>query len=297
MNARLGRRPVCAASAALGVTVATAVVAIAAREPLSGSTAVNAASARPPVAALFVLLVGGGSLALAGVLAVLWPGRRRKGEDEPEPERAPWPIHWIWKLAALLVPLVLGVALVAAAALGVRATQSSARFTAGRPAGGTRALSASRSAASGFVVPAWLPWTALGIFLVALVGALVFLIARRRSPTGGDPSRLAATGEAVAAAMRALDGVTDPREAVIAAYAAMEQTLAAHGVARSATEAPREYLGRVLVAGNAAQPEARTLTALFEEARYSTHPIPEPIRERAWEALRSLRARLQTAQG
>jgi hypothetical protein len=145
------------------------------------------------------------------------------------------------------------------------------------------------------VVPEWLPWTALGLVVVVLVGALLFLIARRRPPTVDKPSPHTAPGEAVAAAMRALDGVTDPREAVIAAYAAMEQTLAAHGVVRSATEAPREYLGRVLAAGSAGRREARTLTALFEEARYSTHPIPERIRERAWEALESLRARLQTA--
>jgi hypothetical protein len=58
----------------------------------------------------------------------------------------------------------------------------------------------------------------------------------------------AAAREAVAPAMQALDGAEDPREAVIAAHAAMEQTLAAHGVARLCTEAPREYLRRVLLA-------------------------------------------------
>jgi hypothetical protein len=50
----------------------------------------------------------------------------------------------------------------------------------------------------------------------------------------------------------------------------------------------------VLVASQANVREARTLTGLFEEARYSTHPIPERLREAALLALRSLRSRLQT---
>ena len=95
------------------------------------------------------------------------------------------------------------------------------------------------------------------------------------------------------AAIGALDAEADPRRAVIAAYGAMQQTLGEHGVARSSTEAPREYLQRVLTASRANDREVRTLTGLFEEARYSTHPIPERLREVALAALRSLQGRLQ----
>jgi hypothetical protein len=47
------------------------------------------------------------------------------------------------------------------------------------------------------------------------------------------------------------------------------------------------------MASRATEREARTLTGLFEEARYSTHPIPEPVRELALSALRSLQDRLE----
>jgi Domain of unknown function (DUF4129) len=50
----------------------------------------------------------------------------------------------------------------------------------------------------------------------------------------------------------------------------------------------------VLAASQANEREASTLTGLFEEARYSTHPIPERLREVALAALRSLRGRLKT---
>ena len=70
----------------------------------------------------------------------------------------------------------------------------------------------------------------------------------------------------------------------------MQQTLAAYGVPRQPAEAPREYLGRLLRASAASEQDARTLTGLFEEARFSTHPISEPIRHQALSALSAIRA-------
>jgi hypothetical protein len=132
----------------------------------------------------------------------------------------------------------------------------------------------------------------LAIVVVAIVLG-VLLLARRRQPSASEPSIRTAAQAAVNAAIGALDAATDPREAVIAAYAAMEGSLAAHGVARSAAEAPREYLRRVLLASSASDHDARTLTALFEEARFSTHPVSERSREGALSALSSLQLRLQ----
>jgi Domain of unknown function (DUF4129) len=65
---------------------------------------------------------------------------------------------------------------------------------------------------------------------------------------------------------------------------------------RSPAEAPREYLRRALAASRPTERETTTLTDLFEEARYSTHAIPERLREVALSALRSLRSRLQTGE-
>lgn len=92
--------------------------------------------------------------------------------------------------------------------------------------------------------------------------------------------------------MAALDRVEYPLGAVILAYAAMQQALAGHGVARLPAEAPREYLQRVLATGTASTHELTTLTSLFEEARFSPHSISERVRERALGALSSLRAAL-----
>lgn len=287
------RRWTRAAGAVVGFTVATAVVAMAARAPLSRSTPVDAASARAPVTALGVLLLGAGIVALAGCAALLLLRRRRKRENEPEPVPEPLQVSWLSKLAAILLPFALGAALVAAALLGVKTVQRAPRLGGEQLGRRTAAAVARRATGSGYAVPGWLPWIVLAVGVVAVAAALTLLLARRRQPVAPEPSDRIAASEAIGAAIGALDTVTDPRAAVIAAYAAMEAALAASGVVRSSAEAPREYLRRVLVASSATEREARTLTGLFEEARFSAHPIPERVRGLALSALSSLRARLQ----
>ena len=282
-----------AAFAAIGLTAATAVIAMAARASLSRSTPVNGASARAPVTALLLLCAGAGMVALAGLAALLWPGRRRSRTDEPQLVREPLQVHWIWKLLASSLPFVLGAVLVAAAVLGASTVTRPPRLeSVGARGGALEHQVAAPSRGSGFVVPSWLPWTVVGIVVVAIAVGAVLLIRGRERPADEASERTTAQ-EAVQSAIGALDAVTDPRSAVIAAYAAMVRTLAAHGVARPPAEAPREYLRRVLVANRATEHEARTLTGLFEEARFSTHPIPEQVRELALSALSSLRSRLQ----
>jgi hypothetical protein len=287
------RRWTGAAAAAAGLTAAIAVVAMAARESLARSTPVNAASATAPVTALLMLFVGAGIVALAGLAMLIWQQRRRKSDDEPEPELEPLQVHWIWKLLAVLVPFALGAALVAAALLGARTTKTTPPLVVGGGFARPTTRAASRGAGTGFVVPAWLTWTVLAIVVVAIAGGVLLLLHRSR-PSADQTSEGEAARAAVQAAIGALDTPTDPRDAVIAAYVAMQGTLAAHGVARSPAEAPREYLRRVLVANSATEREATTLTGLFEEARFSEHPIPERLRGIALAALRSLRTRLQT---
>jgi Domain of unknown function (DUF4129) len=157
---------------------------------------------------------------------------------------------------------------------------------------GPAAPAAPGAAGGGFVLPPWLPWTVLAIVLMGIAVGVLLLVRRRALPADERSQRSAARA-AVQAAIGALDTITDPRDAVIAAYVEMQGTLAAHGVARAPTEAPREYLRRVLVASSATEREARTLTGLFEEARFSEHPISERLRGTALAALSSLRAQLQ----
>ena len=280
-----------AAIAALALGGAVVVVAIAARAPLSRSTPVDARALQAPTTAVFTLITGIGIVMLGAVAMLVWSGRRRK-DDPPEHEPAAIEVHWIWKVLATLLPFALGAALVAAAVTGSGRVQNTrgvgGAFGAGRPG---QLAGRPSDGPTGFVVPSWLPWTLLGIAAVAVAAGIVVLWLRRPRPAVA-PAEASATRAAVDAAIGALHDEADARRAVIAAYGAMQRTLGEHGVVRSPTEAPREYLQRVLVASEANEREATTLTGLFEEARYSTHPIPERLREVALAALRSLRGRL-----
>jgi uncharacterized membrane protein YidH (DUF202 family) len=272
------------------LTVALVAVAIAASSPLSRSTTVDATSAQAPTIAVFLVLVGLGIVLVGALGAVAWSGRRRK-DDPPEPEPTRFELPWYWKLIAVLVLFALGAALVAAAVAGARSGASAQQLRGGLSGSAPLQLASPTRAAGGFALPAWLPWTALGIVALAITAGVSMLwLTRPRPSTDADDA--GATSAAVDAAIGALDAGSDPRHAVIAAYAAMQATLGRHGVVRSPAEAPREYLRRVLVERGATEREAATLTGLFEEARYSTHPITERVREVALSALRSLRRRL-----
>ena len=277
--------------ATAGLAAAVVVVAMAARAPLSRSTQVDARSAQAPTTALFVLLIGIGVVLLGTLAALAWSGRRRK-DDPPEREPTRVEASWFSKLVAILVPLLLGAALITAAVVGARRVNTTPR-SGGAVVGGIPLQGrATNRTPAGFAVPGWLPWTVLGIVAAAVaIGALVLW--RGRGRTAAESSERGAASAALAAALDALGSDRDPRRAVIAAYAAMQRTLGDHGVARAAAEAPREYLRRVLIANRATEREATALTDLFEEARYSTHPIPERARDTALSALRSLQGRLR----
>jgi hypothetical protein len=88
----------------------------------------------------------------------------------------------------------------------------------------------------------------------------------------------------------------DPRRAVIAAYARMERSLAAHGIPRRRFEAPNEYLQRVLSEVSGGRLAATRLTALFERARFSPHEVDERMKASAIEAIESLQADLAAAE-
>jgi hypothetical protein len=144
----------------------------------------------------------------------------------------------------------------------------------------------------------------IGLLVLALVVAAVLLWRYLRMPEArqdgpgyeavDDDRELLA--EAVDSGRRALRGGDDARAAVIACYAAMETSLAASGVARRASDSPRDLLERVVSAGRLTGPSAAALTALFREARYSTHPMGDSHRDRAAEALHDIAAQLAAHQ-
>jgi uncharacterized protein DUF4129 len=128
-----------------------------------------------------------------------------------------------------------------------------------------------------------------GILLTAFV---VFVRRRREAEEDGDgvEEELATV---VSDTIDDLRRETDPRRAVIAAYARMEHVLGRHGQPRHPSEAPFEYVGRVLLALSVRAAAVKDLTELFERAKFSTHEIDEPMKERAISALVSVRDDLQ----
>jgi Domain of unknown function (DUF4129) len=109
------------------------------------------------------------------------------------------------------------------------------------------------------------------------------------SPDGGDEDQLR---EAVESGQSALGLIDDARAAIIACYAAMEQTLARAGTARATADTPDELLARAAGHGLIRTDAAARLTALFYEARFSSHPMPPARRDAARQALAEVAASL-----
>lgn len=86
---------------------------------------------------------------------------------------------------------------------------------------------------------------------------------------------------------------SDPRKAVIAAYARMERILAAHGLPRRPSEAPQEYLERVLVDLQVTKKAVERLTELFARAKFSQHEVGPQMKEDAIAALVALRDQIR----
>ena len=139
----------------------------------------------------------------------------------------------------------------------------------------------------------------LAIGLVVLIAAAivaVILIERRRRKRREvrTPAQLEQLSRALDEAIDDLRRDPDPRRAVIAAYARMEQALTVYGLPRKPSEAPYEYLQRVAREFEAEGP-VEALTELFEVAKFSEHSVDETMRGRAIEALTAVRAEVRTA--
>ncbi len=141
----------------------------------------------------------------------------------------------------------------------------------------------------------WVPVFVVGGLILGIAGAMtVFAVRRKREELRNAPVALVLS-EVLAETLDDLRSEVDPRRAVIQAYARMERTLAARGLPRQESEAPGEYLARVLGAVQASAHSVRRLTLLFQRARFSTHEIDSGMKEDAIEALSGLRAELEVA--
>jgi hypothetical protein len=126
-----------------------------------------------------------------------------------------------------------------------------------------------------------------GLLIAAIVAAVVVSIwwsTRLRRPAAPLVIEDVSTEElreAVTEGRAALAGIDDARAAIIACYVAMERSLADRGTARGAADTPDELLARAVASGAVRGGAAGRLTALFYEARFSTHPLGAGQRDAA----------------
>jgi hypothetical protein len=271
---------------ALAVTALLAVVAIVARGQPLGSAGGNGGLPLSFWDYVFTTIVVVGTLVMLAIGAAFLLARRTR--DKPGSYFRQSMIQW---LAFFTLFAIFGVILARRHVLlhlhlppqppGHAPTGASG----GRPAPGTR--------------PLQLRWDEIAIVLTLLVVvALAGVLSSRRPHRLLRPLRRAS--DALAAALdESIDDLrADPdlRRAIIAAYARMEAALAAAGTPRRPSEAPLEYLERALLNLDASADSVRTLTDLFEWARFSHHE-PEPsMRDDAVDALVAVRDELRASE-
>jgi hypothetical protein len=146
-------------------------------------------------------------------------------------------------------------------------------------------------------------WLAMLVAVGIVVGAGLLFLRWWRSAGGdgadADPARGRARSVsrdrlviAIGESLDALRAEPDPRRAVIAAYARLEAELRAIGRPREPSEAPLEYVARILTDFRAGAASLRRLTDLFEWAKFSQHPVDRAMKEEAIDALQEVRAEL-----
>ena len=134
----------------------------------------------------------------------------------------------------------------------------------------------------------------IGAVLAAAVIVAVVISRRRRAGLATSEEALADLKHALGEAIDDLRLEPDPRRAVVAAYARMEQALSAYGLPRRPAEAPYEYLGRVAKELEA-EDSVADLTELFELAKFSEHQVDEAMRGQAIAALSAVRDEVRIA--
>jgi Domain of unknown function (DUF4129) len=141
-------------------------------------------------------------------------------------------------------------------------------------------------------------WVPLAVILsfTAIAVAAMMLAKRRRGARFGREAVEEAIVDALDDILDDLRAEADPRRAVIAAYARLERVLAAHGVARSASETQEEYVARIFGQLDIDFRSIRRLTDLFTVAKFSQHVVDAGMKEEAIDILEQIRDELRAAE-
>lgn len=279
-------RPLKAGALALGIVGLLVLVAMAARGSHPGTDGHVATRAVPNSVQDTVITL----LALAyglGIVAIVVLFFQKRPWHEPDDSR------WLRNFATVMVlaAVVIAVATFAVKhrndAKGQRVDAIPGQPTTTNRQGRLRSVPARE---------AHFQWPlAVGVAGLILLGGVWLYVSQRRelTPRGRDGSLEADIVSAIETTIDDLRSERDARKAVIAAYALMERTLSAHGLARDRAEAPMEYLGRILRDLNVRDSAVRTITELFEYAKFSRHEIDTVMKEQAIDALLAVRDDLQ----
>jgi uncharacterized membrane protein YhaH (DUF805 family) len=277
----------------LGVVGLLVLIAMASRgtHPTIGGHVSNRPVPNSVQDGFITLLATAYAVVTAGIAVALFRYNRRWHD-----RKSRWLANFAFLLALMLVATVAGF-------YGTRHVRLHTGFLEGlqRHAGGRRSAPA-RPPALGRPGPArtahfqW-PLVFGVVGLLVLGGAWVYVRRARETGPDGEQTLEAAIISTVETTIEDLRNEADPRRAVIAAYAQMEGTLASHGLRRDAAETPLEYLARILERLNVRDGAVRTLTGLFEYAKFSSHEIDARMREDAIDALLAIRDDLQRQEG
>lgn len=244
-----------------------------------------------------------GLVVLAGVGLTLLVSflQRRKQSSEPQRQRQPEPIKTPWQL--LLSTLVSCTVLVLTVLWFMRYGTSlfdwleqwrhDLRTAPELLSAGTQSLL--RQVDS--------PITGYALFVTVLViyGGLAILalwvLFDGRQPAISDSKsedpRNKRVRRAVTAGLRELQQHTDPRQSIIACYARLEHLLEDHGIPAYEHLTPQEYMGAAMQGVDVPLNAFAGLVSLFEQARYSLHPLDNTAREQAIHHLQTIKSHLE----
>ena len=232
------------------------------------------------------------AVVIVGVLVTLF--RRRRRLEDPGS-------HWLRNYCIILVFMALftGIGYLAITHGHFRGRLQKQQATAGpdtRPGTTRRPLPLNALPAR----HAHFQWPlALGLGALVLLGGVWVVVRRDRGPepaTAEERVWKKSLREQSEARSMISESERDARRAVIAAYANMERILASHGLARDRAEVPYEYLARALRLLQVRESSVRSLTELFEYAKFSPHEIDEAMKEQAIESLVAVKEDLQVRQ-
>jgi len=231
------------------------------------------------------VLVGIAALFVLSVPMVVWAFRNLSAEDLLAPEVRKK--RTLWRRAA-------GLALAILAVGGAFAYHHFIHYRV-NPSSSTNATHGHGRGSVRSVPFEWLP---AGVVLsIAFLGACIMGYWLFQKSFVKPPTKAEIAGQLSALLDDSLDDLRaerDPRRAVIATYARMESMLAGFGFPRAASEAPREYLARVLRDLLQASADAVSkLTSLFERAKFSPHDVDPEMKSDAISALVEMRDELR----